>query len=326
MATSHDQAGVVEAAYTALGRHPLELTQLRSLPQLARTGLKLPARYCATPAEAARRPEDVLPYVPGECWGRLAAAAPACRPLLTSLVTAEVAALPRAVYSLSQSMQSAGAEPVNYSHLPEQSVLRGVVARCQEAGAGRGEDTGWLRGGLGVLAADHGRPLPPLDWAWLEPLCGDAELRPAAVELLCRQAAASRTARLVVERQLRGEMTSEAAAAYSRHLPLLAAAVPPPVLGPWLARSLQAALAAGDLAPLLCGVRAALRAGAGGEAGLAVLGQALEQLHDRVPEEEQELYQVRVGEEPICYYKRNKHCSVRSVISFRCVTLNFKNH
>ena len=58
------------------------------------------------------------------------------------------------------------------------------------------------------------------------------------------------------------------------------------MLGPWLARSLQAALAAGDLAPLLCGVRAALRAGAGGEAGLAVLGQALEQLHDRVPEEE----------------------------------------
>ena len=98
------------------------------------------------------------------------------------------------------------------------------------------------------------------------------------------------------------------------------------MLGPWLARSLQAALAAGDLAPLLCGVRAALRAGAGGEAGLAVLGQALEQLHDRVPEEEQELYQVRVGEETICYYKRNKHCSVRSVILFHCVTLNFKNH
>ena len=45
------------------------------LPAAAREGLKLPDKYCATPADAARRPEDVLPYVPSECRVKLVASA-----------------------------------------------------------------------------------------------------------------------------------------------------------------------------------------------------------------------------------------------------------
>jgi hypothetical protein len=62
---------VAAAAIAAIGAFPLEATKLKMLPAAARAGLKLPPKYCATPAEAARRPEDVLPYVPAECWPRL---------------------------------------------------------------------------------------------------------------------------------------------------------------------------------------------------------------------------------------------------------------
>jgi hypothetical protein len=66
---------VAAAAFAAIGAFPLEATKLKMLPAAARAGLKLPPKYCATPAEAARRPEDVLPYVPAECWPRLLLAA-----------------------------------------------------------------------------------------------------------------------------------------------------------------------------------------------------------------------------------------------------------
>ena len=38
---------------------------LKMLPPLAKEGIKLPAHLATTPADAARNPEDVLDYVPG---------------------------------------------------------------------------------------------------------------------------------------------------------------------------------------------------------------------------------------------------------------------
>ena len=55
---------MVQAAYEAITQYPLEATNLLMLPAVAMEGLKLSADYCTTPANAARRPEDVLPYVP----------------------------------------------------------------------------------------------------------------------------------------------------------------------------------------------------------------------------------------------------------------------
>ena len=135
--TTSTHVGVVRAGYQSLGQYPLELTTLKMIPASARQGLRLPAKYCSTPADAARRPEDVLTYVPGECWAQLLEQVGDSESLLVSLVREEVTHLPRAIYSLSQAMQNAGAEPVNYSHLPEQSVLRGVVTWCQERSAAR---------------------------------------------------------------------------------------------------------------------------------------------------------------------------------------------
>lgn len=79
----------------------------------------------------------MLTYVPSECWPQLLDLCPPSQSMLVSLVKAEVTNLPRAVYSLSQAMQNSGSEPVNYSHLPEQSVLRGLVSWCIERSVAR---------------------------------------------------------------------------------------------------------------------------------------------------------------------------------------------
>jgi hypothetical protein len=90
--------GVQEAAYRALAAWPPGSTALRLLPPSARQGLRLPARYCSTPEEAARPAEEVLPYVPGECWAALSTS-PGAASLLRALLAGEVLGLPRPLYS-----------------------------------------------------------------------------------------------------------------------------------------------------------------------------------------------------------------------------------
>ena len=308
MATSEAQASVVVASYTALGHFPLELTQLRMLPPAARSNLKLPAKFCATPAEAARRPEDVLPYVPSECWGQLLATSLECEALVTSLVRTEVTNLPRAVYSLSQAMKNAGAEPVNYSHLPEASVLRGLVAWLIEVAVSRRdlprhpsqltEEDKAVNVCLRVLATDHGRPLPPVDWSLFEPLFVDPELRLGVISVLAKQAASSLTAKMIIERQLRGEQGRDVVMAYISCLELLVSAIPGQTLGPWLTKSLQTGLHAADsdrgsadLVTMLQHIRAALQSEGISEASVQGLAGCVESLHEAVSTEHTELYQ-----------------------------------
>jgi hypothetical protein len=163
------EAGVREAAYRALAAWPLADSQLAMLPREVRQGVKLPARYCTSPEEALRPPEDVLPYVPGECWASLLSLGPGAELLLASLLRQEVASLPRPLYS-----QGTGAEPLSYSHLSESSVLRGLVTALQVQTAASSQlpahpaDTAKAAGQvlplLLLLAGDYGRPLPPLAW------------------------------------------------------------------------------------------------------------------------------------------------------------------
>ena len=252
-----------EASYSALGEFSLEITQLRMLPATARqgrqallvssitplSGVKLPPKYCSTPGEAARSPEDVLPYVPSDCWARLLLSDRESEALVGALVRQEVASLPRAVYSLSQSMQNSGTEPVNYSHLPEHSVLRGLVQTSLESAAARRDlprhpsqlqsESSALAAVLRLLAADHGRPLPPLDWTFLEQLFVDPVLRPGVIAVLARQASTSRTARVSVERLLREvNLDREAVLEFTFQLHLLVSSVSQQTMSAWLTRTL----------------------------------------------------------------------------------------
>ena len=244
-----EDKSVVQAAYEAIAQFPL--------PSVAREGLKLPAKYCATPADAARKPEDVLPYVPSECWVKLLVATEdstelaGVERLLCSLVREEITNLPRAVYNLSQAMQNSGTEPVNYNHLPEHSVVSGVVGAIIVAATSRRElprhpaqqqENRSLLAYLRILAVDHGRPLPPVDWAVLEPCFSDAALRGGVTAVLARQADNSRSARIKVERQLTVEQGRYTTMHYIASLPLLAVFILPQISTKWLNKYLQSGL------------------------------------------------------------------------------------
>jgi hypothetical protein len=51
-----------------LSKADKEKLSLKTLPECYRQGLKLPTSYAKTPIDAARKPEDVLPYIPGKHW------------------------------------------------------------------------------------------------------------------------------------------------------------------------------------------------------------------------------------------------------------------
>ena len=55
-------------------------------------------RYCGTPEEAARSVEEVLDYVPGECWAQLLPS-PCAATLVMELLRVEILGLPRPLYS-----------------------------------------------------------------------------------------------------------------------------------------------------------------------------------------------------------------------------------
>jgi hypothetical protein len=46
----------------------MEKISLKTLPECYRQRLKLPSSYTKTPVDAARKPEDVLSYIPGKYW------------------------------------------------------------------------------------------------------------------------------------------------------------------------------------------------------------------------------------------------------------------
>ena len=56
------------------------------------------SRYCGTPEEAARPVEEVLDYVPGECWPQLLNS-PSAAILVGELLKKEVLGLPRPLYA-----------------------------------------------------------------------------------------------------------------------------------------------------------------------------------------------------------------------------------
>ena len=157
-------------------------------------------RYCGTPEEAARPVEEVLDYVPGECWAQLLPS-PCAAILVKELLRVEVLGLPRPLYSQvfiyfgcfpfkvqAHCFQSSGAEPGSYSHLTEASVLRGLVNFLQAKSqlsphpSITAKASPLLASIISLLAANLGRPLPPLDWTFLDSLHDSAMLR-----LVCDQ-------------------------------------------------------------------------------------------------------------------------------------------
>ena len=204
-------------------------------------------------------------------------------------------------------MINSGSEPVNYNHLPEHSLLRGIVAfLLATAQARRGlplhpsqqqEARPALSACLRILASDLTRPLPPLDWSNLEPLYEDNHIRSFFLGAVSTQAASSRSCRLFLERLLTPDQDRETCLLLVQNLSHLSAAVPPAQLQPFLQRCLQLSLQAElngtghDFIPMLDEVGAALEANGLPEGAVAGLAAVVESLHESIPADQEELYE-----------------------------------
>ena len=191
----HDQTGSNHilriAAIRAIAKFNVEYHHLKMMPNYAKVNLKLPPSYCTTPMEAARKPEDVLSYVPGEAWTELLIRCDKDQltdfeSVVSTVAKQEVENLPRSVYSVASkwAQKHHREEPTNYHYLPEKSVLRAIISNLlglqmnlkplptdssgystDMEGSNKVHTNHVHESFLRILAYNESRPLPPLDWS-----------------------------------------------------------------------------------------------------------------------------------------------------------------
>lgn len=185
------KSSVNEAALKALENFDTDNFSLKMLPPYAREGHKLPAKLAATPFEAARKAEDVLTYVPGLAWVKLAVGCPKAHAqyvesFLKATVERELTALPKGIYLTAiqeakrKGYRSSGGqpEPPSYSFLGETSFFKAAVVFLQDFSKLVGEATNKdpeqvekLLRGIDMILVSLGQPLnrpfPALDWSFL---------------------------------------------------------------------------------------------------------------------------------------------------------------
>ncbi|XP_063226098.1 focadhesin isoform X2 [Bacillus rossius redtenbacheri] len=236
---------VIEAALKALSKFTLEDLTLKGLPECYRRDLKLPSAYAKTPVDAARKPEDVLPYIPGECWIQLLEnvkeeALDVAGDTLASWLAAELSGYHGGLYQL-----SGRGEPSSYGHLHHRSVCRAIVDHLRR-------DPGSVPGSLArqclrVVARTFVKPLPPLDWGFLQEfLRREGEVRRLAQVLAAKQAKISPSARRLMENLLTSfqpaKENEEEIKNLFAYLPDLCNGVPPNHLRPFIAKCLEFAV------------------------------------------------------------------------------------
>ncbi|XP_026320647.1 focadhesin isoform X2 [Hyposmocoma kahamanoa] len=202
-----NQPEVVEAACDALAGYRIEDYTLSDVPEVYRRTVKLPASFCKTPADAARRPEDVLDYIPCEIWPEVfkytnQAALSGVQRFLTRLVEREIKGYRSGVYQ-----RDARHEPDNLNYLPPYSVVRGLLETFRKQATSPSYDfpDTVLLSIIDVLTSEYPRPLPPLDLCFLHELYHRGALwKPACVKLAARQAQTSASARRFLENYLQG--------------------------------------------------------------------------------------------------------------------------
>ncbi|XP_054278841.1 focadhesin [Macrosteles quadrilineatus] len=234
---------VVDSALCALSKFRPDLMSLKMLPECFRRGVKIPPELVKTPADAARKPEDVLDYVPGECWVQVLSfvGRESASKAVAGWIKMEVASFRGAkLYQVDRQ------EPTSYGHLPAQSVVRGVTTSlqqlCKDASA---DDVNTINLCLVALLQPTPKPLPSLSWAFLQQLerLEDAELTKNIVRLTSKQSQISPLARKTTEAYISdcGNNKDKIEFLYST-LTDLCKGIPPTILRPFLERTLFSAL------------------------------------------------------------------------------------
>ncbi|KAI5636536.1 hypothetical protein NE865_10781 [Phthorimaea operculella] len=198
---------VVEAACDALAMYRIEDYQLKDVPEIYRRTVKLPPSYCKTPADAARRPEDVLDYIPCEIWPEVfkytnQAALLGVQRFVTKLIEREVRGYRSGVYQ-----PDARVEPRDMNYLPNTSVVRGLMECFRKQATAPSYDftDQTLLCILETLTSEFPKPLPPVDLCFVHELYHrGAQWKTGCVKLAARQANTSGSARRFVDNYLQG--------------------------------------------------------------------------------------------------------------------------
>ncbi|CAH2089126.1 unnamed protein product [Euphydryas editha] len=236
---------VIQAACEALALYRIEDYKLKDIPEIYRRTVKLPPSYCKTPADAARKPEDVLDYIPCEVWPEVFkntnyAALSSVEHLVSKLMEREIKGYRSGVY------QVQAREPQGLGHLPVASVVRGVMEcfRRQATSPSYDYPEAVLLSILNTLTADYPKPLPPLDLCFLHEVFHRGHLwKAGCVRLAARQASTTVSAKRLIENFLQGIVpgTSEEfdIQLFFENLPIFCRTVPPNNLRPPLERCLS---------------------------------------------------------------------------------------
>ncbi|XP_071439226.1 focadhesin [Hetaerina americana] len=211
----NNELSVKKAALEALAKANLIQKPLKNVPEIYRQGIKLPSEYAKTPVEAARKPEDVLPYTPGKCWVQLLQkiqpdATEAAGQLIVQLIRRELMSQRGAVRVPAN--LGVGREPSSYSYLPDQSVLKAVTdyllgtSRGIQEGSITDDSDDALRVAyvcLNALGRPYPKQFPPLDWTFLNAYSQlGAKYNNSCLCLAMRQACSSLSARKFSEEKL----------------------------------------------------------------------------------------------------------------------------
>ncbi|KAJ8716977.1 hypothetical protein PYW08_005376 [Mythimna loreyi] len=241
-----NQPDVVEAACDALATYKIDDYKLIDVPEIYRKTVKLPASFCKTPADAARKPEEVLDYVPCEIWPEVfkftnQSALLGVQRLCAKLIEKEVRGYRSGVYQ-----HDARQEPTSLSHLHVTSVARGLVEcfRRQATTPSYDFPDSVLLSILQTLTSEYPKPLPPFDMCFLpEVFHRGAAWRRGCVTLAARQAQVSQSARRILDNYLQGVSAGTVSDESDtllifEILPILCRSMPPNSLRPPLERCL----------------------------------------------------------------------------------------
>ncbi|XP_072942367.1 focadhesin [Epargyreus clarus] len=244
-----NQPSVVHAACDALAKYNVTDYTLKDVPEIYRKTVKLPASFCKTPADAARKPEDVLDYIPCEVWPEVfkytnQAALGGVQNLVTALIAREVSSYRSGVY------QTEGrAEPQSLGYLPASSVLRGLgdCFRRQVTSPSYDFPEAALLTIFETLTTEYSKPLPPLDLNFLHSAYQKGQhWKAGCFKLAARQASVSPTAKNLVENALKdvdGTGDEFDIMLLFDNLPILCRSIPPNTLRTPIEASLAASFA-----------------------------------------------------------------------------------
>lgn len=279
---TNKHTSVAENALLALSKFRLELMALKMVPESCRKGINLPAEMAKTPVDAARRPEDVLNYIPGECWIQIMEHVNTVKAseAVGNWIKAEVATFHSYVYQVDRQ------EPTSYNHLQQASVVRGVTSSLKHLWRTRAEqDTHCINLCLTALAQTSIKPLPSLSWAFLgDPSDLDnTQLAHNVVRLSAKQAQISLSARKITESYIaKSENDCDKMEFLYSILTPLCRGIPPNILRTFLEKTLHYALKQDkkQLSLLLNSIKLTLREEKIHESNRTVLQQQVKSLWD----------------------------------------------